>query len=94
MSTEEGSAAAGKAQEIFTEAIADPYRRRALANHPEEAFEEAGVNFNALPSQLQALLKDLSYEELRLLSRVQDTLDRAGLIERPQSASGGTICKF
>ena len=89
------SLAAAKAYEVFNEAIADPDRRRALAEHPKETFEEAGVKFNQLPARVRALLKDLSYEELRVLHRYRATLEKAELLTEQRSASGlSTICKF
>lgn len=96
MSTDKASSrAAAKAYAVFNEAIADPDRRRGLADHPKQTFEEAGVKFNELPARLRALLKDLSYEELRLLHRYNVTLEKAELLTEQPSASGlSTICKF
>jgi len=95
VSTDKTSQAAAKAYAVFNEAIADPDRRRALAEDPEGTFKEAGVKFNDLPGRLRSLLKDLSYEELRVLYRYTDTLTKANLIDERRSASGiSTICKF
>jgi hypothetical protein len=95
VSTDKKSQAAEKAQAVFIEAIADPDRRRALAEDPEETFKEAGVKFSDLPGRLRSLLKDLSYEELRVLYRFNDTLVKANLVEQRRSAGGtSTICKF
>jgi DNA-binding MarR family transcriptional regulator len=95
LSDEKRTDVAEQAHAVFTEAIRDPHRRRQLAEHPQETFEEAGVDFDQLPADLQQLLKDLSYEELRLLARMNDTLEASGLIEQRQSASGlSTVCKF
>ena len=95
MSTDKTSQAAAKAYAVFNEAIADPDRRRALAEDPEGTFREAGVKFSDLPGRLRSLLKDLSYEELRVLYRYTDTLTKANLIDERRSASGiSTICKF
>jgi hypothetical protein len=96
MSTKEGSEAAGKAFRAFMEAIGDPDKRRRLAEHPKETIEgEAGIDFHDLDPKVQKLLNDLTYEELRLLSRVTSTLSEAGLFEQEQSADSlATICKF
>lgn len=95
MSTDKRSAAAAKAYAVFNEAIADPDRRRALANDPEGTLREAGVNARELPPQVRRLLDDLSYEELRLLSRYNVALEKSGLLEEQRSATGlATICKF
>jgi hypothetical protein len=95
LSDEKRATVAERAHAIFIEAIRDPHRRRQLAEHPQETFEEAGVDFDELPAELQQLLRDLSYEELRLLARMNDTLEASGLIEQRQSASGlSTISKF
>jgi hypothetical protein len=95
VSTDKSSQAAAKAYAVFNEAIADPDRRRALADDPEGTFKAAGVKLSDLPGRLRSLLKDLSYEELRVLHRYNDTLVKANLIDQRRSASGiSTICKF
>jgi hypothetical protein len=95
VSTDKRSQAAEKAYAVFNEAIADPDRRRALAEDPEGTFKEAGVKFSDLPGRLRSLLKDLSYEELRVLYRYNDTLVKANLMDERRSAGGfSTMCKF
>jgi hypothetical protein len=95
VSTDKRSRAAEKAYAAFNEAIADPDRRRALAEDPEGVFKEAGIKFSDLPGRLRSLLKDLSYEELRVLHRYTDTLVKANLMEEQRSAGGfSTMCKF
>jgi len=95
VSTDKRSAAAAKAYAVFNEAIADPDRRRALANDPEGTLKDAGVRPSELPTQIRRLLEDLSYEELRLLSRYNIALEKSGLLQEQRSASGfATVCKF
>jgi hypothetical protein len=95
VSTDKRSKAAGKAYAFFNEAIADPDQRRALANDPEGTLKRAGVNIRELPTQIRRLLEDLSYEELRVLSRYNAALEKSGLLEEQRSARGySTIAKF
>ena len=95
MSTDKRSEAAAKAYLVFNEAIADPDRRRALAERPEETFRDAGVKFGDLPAGVRSFLKDLSYEELRVLARYNATLEKANLLQEQRSAGRfATICKF
>lgn len=95
MSTDKRSKAAAKAYAFFNEAIADPEQRRALANDPDAALKQAGIKPNELPTPIRRLLEDLSYEELRVLSRYNVALEKSGLMQEQQAASGlSTICKF
>lgn len=95
MSRDKAADAAARAYEVFTTTIAKPDGRRALAENPEETFEQAGVKFSDLPATVRALLKDLSYEELRLLHRYRATLEKANLLQEQRSRGGfATVCKF
>jgi hypothetical protein len=95
LSTDKRSAASAKAYAFFNDAIADPERRRALANDPDGALRDAGIRPSDLPAQIRRLLEDLSYEELRVLHRYNDALVRANLLDERRSAGGfSTICKF
>jgi hypothetical protein len=95
VSTDKRSAAAAKAYGVFNEAIADPDRRRALASNPEGTLKAEGVKVADLPAPIRRLLEDLSYEELRVLSRYNVALEKSGLLDQRHSAGGvSTICKF
>jgi hypothetical protein len=64
----------------FAEAIADPdpARRRAFANDPlgelDNALAPHGLSRSDLPDEVQDFINSLSYEELRLLGRLQNTM--------------------
>jgi hypothetical protein len=67
---------------LFADAIADPVARRAFANDSlgflQGALQDKGKDFEALDPAVQAafveFFADLSYEELRLLARLQTTM--------------------
>ena len=59
--------------------ISDPSRRKAFARDPEQTLRDAGVDVGALPEAVRTELFDLSYEELRALSRVKAGLLGAGV---------------
>lgn len=64
----------------FAEAIADPdpARRRAFADDPlgelDRALAPHNLSRGDLPSEVQDFIDSLSYEELRLLGRLQTTM--------------------
>jgi hypothetical protein len=80
MGTDGGSDAAVDALATVVNALASPGIRRKFAHDPDATLQELGVNVSALPSGVQALLHDLSYEELRLISRLQTTLVGEGML--------------
>jgi hypothetical protein len=59
--------------------ISDPGKRKAFAHDPEKALKDAGIDAGGLPEGVRSTLFDLSYEELRVLSRVRDSLRQAGV---------------
>jgi hypothetical protein len=61
------------------ELISDPGKRKAFAHDPEKALKDAGIDPGGLPEGVRSTLFDLSYEELRVLSRVRDSLSEAGV---------------
>jgi hypothetical protein len=93
---------------LFAEAIADPMRRRASASDPIElmksALEDHGHDFDALPQDVQdafiELFGDLSYEELRMLGKLQakmvqlDPDQTRGLTELVEVGSHATLGKL
>jgi hypothetical protein len=93
---------------LFAEAIADPMRRRASASDPIELMKSAladhGHDFDALPQDVQdafiELFGDLSYEELRMLGKLQakmvqlDPDQTRGLTELVEVGSHATLGKL
>ena len=61
------------------EVISDPGRRKAFAHDPEKTLTDAGVDVGRLPDGVRSTLFDLSHEELRVLSRVKESLRQAGV---------------
>jgi hypothetical protein len=53
--------------------------RRDFDHDPLGTLEREGVNVDALPDPVRNFLADLSYEELRLLAHMQETMVAAGL---------------
>jgi replication initiation and membrane attachment protein DnaB len=91
---------------LFADAITDTSRRRRAAEDPLELFKqllsERGTSFEDLDPEVQQaisdLFGDLSYEELRLLARLQRTLGglnpEHGLSENVEVNSFVTLAKL
>jgi hypothetical protein len=93
---------------LFAEAIADPVKRRGSANDPldlmKEALKDHGHDFEALDADVKSafddLFGDLSYEELRMLGRMQAKLveldpdGTLGLTESVEVGSFATLAKL
>jgi len=93
---------------LFAEAIADPVRRRGSAHEPLELMKSAlaahGHDFDSLEPDVQEafteLFGDLSYEELRMLGKLQARLvaldpdQRLGLTEQVEVGSHATLAKL
>jgi hypothetical protein len=93
---------------LFAEAIADPVKRRGSANEPLDLMKEAlkahGHDFGTLDADVQSafvdLFGDLSYEELRMLGRLQAKLVELdpdgshGLTEAVEVGSVATLAKL
>jgi hypothetical protein len=93
---------------LFAEAIADPVRRRGSAADPLDLMKSAlaahGHDFDSLDADVQdaftELFGDLSYEELRLLGRLQakfvalDPDQTHGLTELVEVGSHATLAKL
>jgi hypothetical protein len=78
----EDSAAQGSGSGSFAklaELLRDPKQRKAFWIDPEGALEKAGVKPGDVPESVLEILRDLSYEELRVLARVNARLDEAGV---------------
>jgi hypothetical protein len=63
----------------FANLITDPHVRREFDKDPLGTLERHGVNVAALPEAVRDFLADLSFEELRLLAHMQETLVDSGL---------------
>jgi hypothetical protein len=77
--------------------ISDPEKRRALANNPEATINaELGPNARALPPEVRAFFSELTYEELRVLAQLQQTMTtQTGLYDNiPTSHGNVTLAKF
>jgi hypothetical protein len=91
---------------LFAEALADPVRRRSATNDPLDLMKSSlslrGHDFDALEPEVQEafvdLFGDLSYEELRLLARLQTKLasvdPKHGLSEQVEVGSFATLAKL
>lgn len=58
----------------FADLITDRDVRRAFDSDPIGTLKDRGVNVDALPPAVLEFFADLSYEELRLLARLQETM--------------------
>lgn len=63
----------------LAEMISDPGKRKAFAHSPEKTLTDAGIDAGNLPEGIRSTLFDLSYEELRVLSRVKQSFNQAGV---------------
>jgi hypothetical protein len=93
---------------LFAEAVADPVRRRGSANEPldlmKSALADHGHEFEELDADVQEaftdLFGDLSYEEMRLLGKLQGKLvaldpdGTRGLTEQVEVGSHATLAKL
>jgi hypothetical protein len=84
----------------FAVSIADPAKRRAFATDPlgelDNALQPHGLSRANLPQEVQDFIDSLSYEELRLLARLQTTMvdlrDRG--IDSLSEVVNPTLAKF
>jgi hypothetical protein len=97
-----------RALALFAEAIADPVRRRNAGDDPlvlmKEALAEKGTSFDELDQDVQEafldLFGDLTFEELRMLARLQKKLvaldpdGTLGLTEEVEVGSFATLAKL
>ncbi len=63
----------------FANLIVDPVVRREYDKHPLKTLAEHGVDVDALPAPVRDFLLDLTYEELRVLAHMQETMVTQGL---------------
>ena len=70
--------------------IADPTLRDAFSTDPDGTLEGQGVDKGAIPDEVLDTLRELSPEELRLLGRFREPLQRAV----DQGADPGAVLKM
>jgi hypothetical protein len=98
VATEDNSNRADRALAAFAGAIASPETRRLFENN-EVSLEkmikdkDEGAKADDLPPTVRDFLNNLNGEEMRLLSRMQDTFVDAGFVCSPEQ-SAFTIAKF
>ena len=63
----------------FANLISSAHLRREFDSDPLGTLASNGVNVGALPDSVRDFIADLSYEELRLLARMQDVMVEANL---------------
>jgi hypothetical protein len=71
-----GSHKAQKALALVAKVIQDPQKRRDFVHDPQGTMEAAGGNFNDLPRRVRTFFGNLTYEELRVLAQLQETMVR------------------
>jgi hypothetical protein len=97
MSTPENPSEAHKALAVLATILPDRQARRAIANDPGPEFIKRGVNWEALPEDVRDFFEDLSLHELRMLARMQSTMEQhveAGLAEEVQVNHPATLGKL
>ena len=91
---------AKKALAVVAEVVSNADKRRDLAERPEETLahelQQQGASLDDLPEPVQKFFADLTYEELRVLARLQETMadlpEDYGLTEHVKH--GATLAKF
>ena len=64
----------------LSDLLADPDQRRLFSEDPDAALESAGIDQEGIPAEFLDALKELDYDELGLLSRINRRLVDAGLV--------------
>lgn len=84
------AAARTRAVALIAKVISDPEKRRAFADDPNGTMDaELGDDAKALPPKVRRFFSELTYEELRVLSQLQETMKgQAGLYEEVQTFKG------
>jgi hypothetical protein len=67
----------GEALAKLGQLLRDPKGRKSFWLNPDETLEKAGISPDDIPAGVRDTLNDLSYEELRVLARVNASLDEA-----------------
>jgi hypothetical protein len=94
----DSSKKADRALAAFAQAISKPENRRLFENNEltlEDMINEKDNEAHAddLPESVRSFLNNLTNDEMRLLSRFQDTMVNAGFVASPTEAAF-TIAKF
>jgi hypothetical protein len=89
---------ADRALAAFAAAISSPETRRLFENNEislEKMIKDKdnGADADALPQEVRSFLNNLTSEEMRLLSRFEETLVNGGFVASPTDAAF-TIAKF
>jgi hypothetical protein len=82
--------ARARAVALIAKVISDPEKRRAFAEDPNTTIDaELGDDAKALPPKVRAFFSELTYEELRVLAQLQQTMKgQEGLYEEFQTFRG------
>ena len=86
-----------RALALIAKVISDPVKRRAFAEDPDGTIKaELGDDAKALPPKVRAFFSELTYEELRVLAQLQQTMKgQAGLYEEVKTFHGtATLSKL
>ena len=75
----QGNPAAVEQFAKFANLISSAHLRREFDRDPQGTLVKQGVDVDALPEPVRDFLTDLSFEELRLLARLQETMVESGL---------------
>jgi hypothetical protein len=83
-----GQGASSEAFAKLGHVLRDAKQRKAFWLDPAKVLREVGVDPEDIPEDVRETLHDLSYEELRVLGRVNASLDAAGV---PDATKGQMV---
>ena len=86
-----------RAVALIAKVISDPVKRRALAVDPNGTIDaELGDDAKNLPPKVRRFFSELTYEELRVLAQLQETMKgQEGLYDEVQTFKGtATVAKL
>ena len=86
-----------RAVALIAAVISDPEKRRAFAEDPNGTIDaELGADAKALPPKVRAFFSELTYEELRVLAQLQQTMKgQEGLYDEVKTFHGtATVAKL
>jgi hypothetical protein len=90
-STEDSDVAKARKRAVadIAKVLSDPEKRRKFAEDPGGTIDALGDDAKALPPKVRKFFSDLTYEELRVLAQLQQTMKgQEGLYEEVQTPSG------
>jgi hypothetical protein len=79
----DGSKAAEAISTIASKVLASAALRKSFAADPLGTLERAGIDIRAIPERILDTLAELSYEELGVVARVNQTLIESGIAAEP-----------